>query len=166
MKTKILGLAFAFLTFFTVSSTLVATQTANKVDAQSQNVLCTIFPFLQNSTYFEALCNPTDEAAEGTVSTVRSLIQLGLSLVFVGIIIIAIYVIIRAAIKYIRSEGDDSKVEEASKSIKRVFLGIAALFVGIIGIVIILAFFNSTDALNVQDPTTDEESPINNLLGL
>jgi DNA mismatch repair protein MutS len=40
------------------------------------------------------------------------------------------------------------QLQQASKAIKTVFIGIGALFVGIIGIVIIIAFFNAGSAIN------------------
>lgn len=109
----------------------------------AQNLICTIFPFIQNLGFGAgSLCGVVD--GEPAVTAAVSLVRLALQLIFIGIIIISIYIIIRAAVKYIRSEGDDTKIQEAQKAIKSVFIGIAALFIGIIGIVIILAFFNAS----------------------
>lgn len=127
------------------------------VQAQ-QSPLCTIFPFLQGIQLFGGICNINDQNVEGEVNNVAttagSLVSFGLSLIFVGIIAVAVYVIIKAAIKYIRSEGDEAKIEEAQKAIKTVFMGVGALLVGIVGLVIILVFFQSSGALaGPQDGT-------------
>lgn len=105
------------------------------------NLICNIFPFLENVDSFgiSSFCKGSDSTNDA-VGFIRFL----LSAVFVAIIIISIYVVIKSALKYIQSEGDDKKIGEASKAIKAVFVGIAALFVGVIGIIIVLAFFNST----------------------
>lgn len=122
----------------------------------AQNLICNIFPFLQS---FDGLGLSTI-CGQGTgteaVNAGANFIRFGLQLVFVGIIIVAIYIIIKAAVKYIQSEGDDTKIQEAQKAIKSVFIGIASLFVGIIGIVIVLAFFSATGAVNenISNPGT------------
>lgn len=110
------------------------------------NLLCKTFPFLAGIGIFginDALCGTgdTSDVALETATATISLFQLVTSLIFIAIIIIAVYVIVKAAIKYIRSEGDESKVQEAQKAIKTVFIGIAALFIGILGVVLVLAFF-------------------------
>jgi len=74
-----------------------------------------------------------------------------LSFVFIGIILISVFIILRAGIKYIQSQGDPGKIADAQKSIQSVFVGFAVLFVGIIGLVLILAFFNIT---GLTDTTT------------
>jgi uncharacterized membrane protein len=119
----------------------------NKVYANADatgSVVCQFLPFLRGIDFINKnVCTPTDDTDDSetlqtsTATTIRNLLQVGLSLVFVGIIAIAIYIIIKAAIKYIRSEGDEKKVEEAQKAIKTVFIGVAALIIGIIGIVVI-----------------------------
>jgi uncharacterized membrane protein YjgN (DUF898 family) len=126
----------------------------SKVNAQQQNVLCGIFPFL-NSIGGDFCTNGTDDQTRvsSAVSTTAGLIRFGLQLVFIGIIVVAIYVIIKAAVAYIRSEGNTEKVGEAKKSIQAVFAGIVALFVGIIGIILVLSFFNASGALNVNTNT-------------
>lgn len=127
------------------------------------NLLCELFPFLQSLGFAnDALC--TGEAGEAgeTVSTVESLVRFGLSLVFVGIIAVAIFTIIKAALMYIRSEGNEDQVENAKKAIKSVFIGIGALLVGIIGLVLILAFFNATSA--VQDADQQDKETVRELL--
>lgn len=107
------------------------------------NLLCDIFPFLQDLTFAKGLCGNVEAEGQGAVDAAVSLAGIAVSLIFVGIIAIAIFVIIKAAVKYIQSEGDESKVEEATKAIKNVFIGIGALIIGIIGLVIILALFSS-----------------------
>jgi heme/copper-type cytochrome/quinol oxidase subunit 2 len=140
-----------FLTVAPILSPLVS------VSAQ-QSIICTIFPFIRQTSTFgiNSLCG--DVQGEATGNAIRDIINLVVSFIFVGIIIFSIYVIIKAAIKYIRSEGDQGKVEEAQKAIKSVFLGIAALFIGLIGIVIVIAFFGAGGALQ----TTDINNPLLN----
>lgn len=111
-----------------------------------QSALCKIFPFINSIGIFgvnAALCGTgtTEDTANKVAVTTLSTIQLIVSFIFIAIIAISIFIIIKAAIKYIRSEGDESKVQEAQKAIKTVFIGVAALFVGILGIVLVLAFF-------------------------
>lgn len=134
-----------------VSVNVVVPQTVH-----AQNIICTIFPFLNGVAFASGVCGDTQNQGQAAVSAGAGLVRLGLQLVFVGIIVVAIYIIIRAALKYIRSEGDDSKIQEAQKAIKSVFVGIAALFIGIIGIVIVLAFFNATVQQPGIDPTTGQ----------
>ncbi len=119
--------------------------------APSGNLVCKVFPFLQNIKfdYIQQLCGTGQEITSQTaVQQGVLLVQTLVSLIFVGIIIIAVYVIIKAAIKYIRSEGNDEKIQEAQKAIKSVFIGLVALFVGIIGLVLILVIFNALGAVN------------------
>ncbi len=142
---KFLGLGSIFSFFF------VAAPMLNPVHAQD-NLICTIFPFLGQIGAFgiSDICGGLDP--DRPIDEARSLIQFGLNLVFVGIIILAIYIIVKAAINYIRSEGDDEKIKSANKSIKAVFTGIIALFVGILGIILVLAIFNATGAVNNEVP--------------
>ncbi len=141
---KLLGSLAAVLFF-------VATPLVNTVSAQD-NLICTVFPFLKNIGAFgiSNICGGLTD--EQPINEARNLIQFGLNLVFVGIIILAIYIIVKAAINYIRSEGDDEKIKAANKSIKAVFTGIIALFVGILGIILVLAIFNATGAVNNDLP--------------
>lgn len=91
--------------------------------------------------------NDLGNAGQTATSLVRSWANLGITLLFIGIILIAVYIIVKAAITYIQSQGDEGKIAEAQKAIKSVFIGIALLFVGIIGIILVLAFFNGTGLL-------------------
>lgn len=129
-----------------------------------QNLICTIFPFIEQVNAFgiSSLCTGVD--AQTTSDTIRSTFNLIVSLIFVAIIIFSIYVIIRAAIKYIRSEGDPAKIEEAQKAIKSVFIGIAALFVGLIGVIIIIAFFGAGGALQTNEINDDVNPLLNSIL--
>lgn len=139
MLKKISILIFFLLVFFPLFL-------PQSVSAQSKNLICTIFPFLENIGFgIGGICSgqASGQAAFG-------FIRFLLSAVFVVIIIISIYIIIKSALKYIQSEGDEKKIGEASKAIKAVFIGIAALFIGIIGIIIVLAFFNASDALKTE----------------
>ena len=127
-------------------------------------LICTLFPFINQMGTFgiSALCGKSTD----TAGDIKSILTLVVSLIFIAIIIFAIYVIIKSAIKYIRSEGDEAKIQEATKAIKSVFIGIGALFVGLIGLVIILAFFNAQNALNNDINTTNLNSPLLNNLFL
>ncbi len=134
------------------------------VQAQSRNLICTVFPFINSVGAFgiSSLCG--DVNATSTSDTIKSTFNLIVSLIFVAIIIFSIYVIIRAAIKYIRSEGDPAKIEEAQKAIKSVFIGIAALFVGLIGIIIIIAFFGAGGALTTNQVNNQVNPLLNSIL--
>ncbi|MEP7103843.1 MAG: hypothetical protein ABI721_04000 [Candidatus Dojkabacteria bacterium] len=135
---KIFAISTLVFSLFSLNNILFA------MPVHAQNLICTIFPFIQNLGFGAGtLCG---DQVDGSVAVGAgvSLVRLALQLIFIGIIVVSIYIIIRAAIKYIRSEGDDTKIQEAQKAIKSVFIGIAALFIGIIGIVIILAFFNAS----------------------
>jgi uncharacterized membrane protein YidH (DUF202 family) len=126
------------------------------IPLHAENFICDVFPFLESIDAFgvnTSLCTGTPD--EGALSSAGEMVRFALSLVFVAIIVISIYVIIRAALKYIRSEGDPGKVEEAQKAIKNVFIGIGALFVGVIGIIIILAFFQAGGAIDSEDVPED-----------
>jgi heme/copper-type cytochrome/quinol oxidase subunit 2 len=138
--------SFIFSIFFLVSGYFALG--FGSVSAQEDTTLiCRIFPFLDNVIGGQELCGSADQT-QSTAETVEGYIQLALSLIFIAIVIIAIYIIIKAAIKYIRSEGDEDKIQDAQKAIKSVFVGIAALFVGIIGLVLVLAFFQATGAID------------------
>ena len=123
------------------------------LNANSVSV-CTLFPFLDSIKLFNigpTLCGQSSSAGEEIANATANTIQLVLQLIFVAIIGIAVFVIIKAAIKYIRSEGDETKVKDAQSAIKTVFIGVAALFVGIIGIVLVLAFFQASGAVSIPD---------------
>lgn len=106
-------------------------------------------------TFIAPICNAlginTDNPGQVATTTVRGWINLGITLLFIGIILIAVFIIVQAAIKYIQSQGDEGKIAEAQKAIKSVFIGIALLFVGIIGIVLVLAFFNAGGLITPGD---------------
>lgn len=118
----------------------------NNTTTIGDSVLCTIFPFLRGIAFAGNLCGG-DSGAANAVGLGVTLVQTVLSLVFVWIIAVAVYTIIRAAIKYIRSEGDNTKVEAAQKSIRTVFVGIGALLVGIVGLAIVIALFGASGGL-------------------
>jgi hypothetical protein len=142
------------------------TTPTNEGTSGSTNAICVIFPFLNSITIFdvnEALCGggTTQGTAEQAADATLSIIRLATSFIFIAIIVIAVFIIIKAAIKYIRSEGDESKVQEAQKAIKTVFIGVAALFVGILGIVLVLAFFQ---VASPSDTTGLEQSNLPDFL--
>jgi uncharacterized membrane protein YidH (DUF202 family) len=144
--------ATAMVLFFAVTPFV-----APAASAQSLNLVCRVFPFLENVHAFgvSSICTGVDP--KQPIDSARELIQFGLNLVFVGIIILAIFIIVKAAINYIRSEGDEDKIKSANKSIKAVFTGIIALFVGIIGIILVLAIFQATEAVNEETPDQVED---------
>ncbi len=152
---------------FTVSP-LSPVLTQVEAQAGESNLICTIFPFIENIRLTSPLCGAGGSTAATTASTLASLAQFVLSLIFVGIIIIAIVTIVKAALKYIQSEGDEGKVEEATKAIKNVFIGIGALIVGLIGLVLIVGLLGASDALNTNTDELDlgdGQEVINELLG-
>jgi quinol-cytochrome oxidoreductase complex cytochrome b subunit len=125
------------------------------LENNNNSLICDVFPFLGDLGFLgvsEVLCNPSASSDEDTLDSVEGIIRFLLSLIFIGIIGVAIFYIIKSSIKYIRSEGDEGKVQESQKAIKAVFMGVAALMVGIIGLVVILALFNATTALETEDP--------------
>lgn len=159
--------AIAIVGFFSLSF-------LTPVRVSAQSLVCEVFPFIENIGLFGIgtnLCTPGGNVSNtGTqvATSTANVLQLLLSLVFVGIIIVAVYIIIKAAIKYIRSEGDETKVKEAQKAIKTVFVGVAALFVGILGIVLILAFFQvsgGTEDLSGANTGTFLDTFFQNLFG-
>ena len=114
------------------------------------------------------ICDAFGTPDDGTVTAIEAQnflsnrLNLVISFVFIGIILIAVYIIIRAGVKYIQSQGDEGKIGEAQKAIKSVFIGIGLLFVGIVGIVLVLAFFNATGFLgNARDCTIDVSGQFN-----
>lgn len=156
---SIISLVSLFIVLGSVN-TVHARGSASGSTSTDESVICTIFPFLNDiPAVNDSICNPGQEGGEKAVSDVVAFARLGLSLIFIGIILIAVYVIIKAAVKYIRSEGNEDKIQEAQKAIKQVFVGIGALFVGLIGLVIIIVFFNATGALNDTE-TVDTDNPI------
>ncbi len=129
-------------------STFMVSGVVYPLKVHADNLICTVFPFIKSIGSFgiNGLCGGLSQTE--TASQISNYVKLGLNLIFIGIIIISIYIIIKAALKYIRSEGDETKIQESQKAIKSVFIGIAALFVGVIGIIIVLAFFNATNVVN------------------
>lgn len=138
-------LAFAFL-IMTALPTFMQTAPVEKVGAQ--NLVCQIFPFIADIDLTAGLCG---ENTEESLTTIGSWLRFILSLVFIGIILVAVVSIVKAAIAYIRSEGDEGKVQEASKAIKAVFVGIGALIVGLVGLAIVLTVIGAEDALQQED---------------
>lgn len=150
--------------FTTVAVVLPLTQApvVSQVETADAITVCDIFPFLEDLGLSNSLCGTesVEGQAEDNLTTAAALIRFGLSLIFIGIIAIAVFTIIKAAIQYIRSEGEEEKIQSSQKSIKAVFIGIGALLVGIIGLVIVLAFFDAGTAV-----TTDEGTGVDPLDG-
>ena len=94
-------------------------------------------------------------APNNSEATGLSFFRFGVGLIFSIFIAIGIFVIIKSSLEIIRSEGDNEKIENASKSIRGVFIGIAILLMGIIGIVILISFFSDASFLQKPVPTPD-----------
>lgn len=154
-KTFAIGALATFM--FAVASFLPINQVT--VNAQD-NLICKLFPFIGDIDITSGLCGGD---AGQTASSIGEWLKFGLSLIFIGIIIIAVVSIIKAAIEYIRSEGDEGKVQEASKSIKSVFIGIGALIVGLVGLAIVLTVIGADESLNTPD-TPDNAGIVDNFL--
>jgi len=140
-----------FLNLFLLSnhSFLVSKVYAQK--NEPQNLICDLFPFLRSLQFgVSSFCEKKD--GQEAVRQSAELIRFILSLIFVAIVIIAIYVIIKAALTYIQSEGNEEKVKQAKKAIQNVFIGIGALFVGLIGLIVVLAFFGASGAVQTEVP--------------
>lgn len=156
MTRSIMALAILTVPLF------IAAPIASVQPVGAQNLICQIFPFLQGIRFTGGLCGTgTGGDASDAVTTIKDLVTFGVSLIFVGIIAIAIFVIIKAALKYIQSEGDETKVEEATKAIKNVFIGIGALIIGIIGLVIILAVAQGSSTVNPLQPA---DNPLDEII--
>src|SRR5690606_23722251 len=82
--------------------------------------------------------------------TAAGVVQLVVSLIFVGIIAYGIFLVIKASLTIIRSEGNPDKIQGGSNMIKAVFIGIGIIFVGIVGLVLVLAFFDATGIVTVN----------------
>lgn len=123
-------------TYIFLSVLIIPLTFSTAVYAQTDSTsLCGLFPCDQYSSDSKNI-------------DVGSLIKFGLSAIFVVIIIIGIFSVIRAALKIIQSEGDPKKLEEGTNILKGVWIGLAVIFAGILGIIIVLLFFNAQEALN------------------
>lgn len=133
----------------------------SRIYAQTESVVCEIFPFLKGIKLFGGICNINQNLVEtglsGLLQTVINLFRYASSLIFVFIIAIAVVIIIKSALKYIVSEGDNTKIQEANRAIKSVFMGIAALIIGIVGIILLLVLFRSSGALSPDLPDIFEQ---------
>ncbi len=118
-----------------------------------------------NTVFAQGICDfvPCQGVcADGSCNALGSttdIFRWGATLIFVGIIIYGVFLIIRAALKIIRSEGDASKVQEGSQSIRGVFIGLIVIFIGIIGVVIITVLFNAEGIFSLSQP---EDIPLIN----
>ncbi len=64
-------------------------------------------------------------------------------ILFAFVVIIAVWYTILASIKYIRSQGEAGEIENSQKAVQAVLVGIAILFIGLMGIAVVLLFFES-----------------------
>lgn len=147
---KILLISILLLSFFTILTKLEA----NIVSAGNQDLeFCDFLPCADSQN--------NNDLDQDVNSAVDNLFMVSTTLVFTGIILLGIYYIVRGAASIIRAEGDTSKVEEGYKKIKGVYAGVAIIIVGIIGIVIVVVFFNngSIFSLDLTDPTNSFDLP-------
>ncbi len=108
----------------------------------------------------QAISGSSTSLDPGKATTfIKDRLNIILAVVFIAIILISVFIILRAGIKYIQSQGDPGKIAEAQKAITSVFVGIAILFVGIIGLVLVLAFFNLT-GLTSSNCTLDAQGKV------
>lgn len=145
MKTKILSIVLALSIFsLPILSTPVY---AGSNDSSSLSIgLCTFIPFICNAI-------SGDDGSVDAQSAQKFLtdrLQLVVSLIFIGIMLISVFIIVRAGLKYIQSQGDPDKIKDATKAIQSVFVGIGVLVVGIVGLLLVLAFFNITGVSEAQ----------------
>ena len=127
-----------FRTALVTVGALAAAMVGLPVPAHAQTSTSLVPDFIQR--IFDGLDNPADY--------VTSRIRLGIIIALGVVILIAVVYSILAAIKYITSQGEEGKVADAKKAITAILSGIAALFIAIIGIVLVLVFFN------IQQPPT------------
>jgi len=159
-KKIFIGLIMATLLVFPLALISFSPNVVNAQPAQATpakgSLLCGIFPFLNNVGAFgikQAACG--GGSAGNVAGRTGSFISFALNLIFIGLIILAVFIIIRSAIKYIQSEGNEGKIQEAQKAIKSVFVGIGVLIIGIVGIFIVIAFFNASGTLTTDTNQTD-----------
>ena len=100
-------------------------------------------------------CGPAVDSPFWDFSSIGGLIRAGVASVFAIIIIFGIIMVIRAVLKIVRSEGDETKIQEGYSMVRGVYIGIAIIFLGLIGMVIVLAFFNAGSIVG----TTPEVPP-------
>ncbi len=111
-------------------------------------------------TFIGPICNAlginsAENATGQVIGFTQTRLQQIVSLLFIGIIIISVFIIVQAGVKYIQSQGEEGKIAEAQKAIRSVFIGIAVLFVGIIGLILVLAFFNASGLVANQEDIND-----------
>lgn len=129
---KIIAIVFLVVMLTLSSSTL------SDISAQE---ICGLLPC---NTYENSAFNISGDLNGQAASFIR----LGVSLIFILIVLYGVFVIVQAALKIIRSEGDAGRYEEGQKMIKGVMIGIGIIFVGIIGLVVVIAFFNAGNIVN------------------
>lgn len=80
---------------------------------------------------------------------------------FTGIILVGIYYILRGSVQIIWAQGDASAVEKGFSKIKGVYVGIIILFVGLIGLVVLIVFFDggSIFTTSISDPNSNFNLP-------
>jgi amino acid permease len=138
-------LVLAVILFASAFAMPVYAQSNNGLDTSKGIGVCT---FIKPICDAIGISNTGSNAGEIAQNFVRDRLSLIVSLVFIAIILISVFIIIRAAITYIQSQGEEGKIQKAQKAIKSVFIGIGVLFVGIIGLILVLVFFNGLGFLN------------------
>lgn len=87
---------------------------------------------------------------------IGAIVPLFTSLIFIGILIFGIFYVIKGSLKIIQSEGNEDKIKEGVNIFKGVFIGILMIFIGILGLILVLGFFQAGEITNV-----DVNIPIN-----
>lgn len=150
MKKFFLNISLIITSWFGFSFASVS-----QVVAQTTSPICEIFPFLKGIRLFGGVCVINEDNIGLGLSEftrgVLAILRFAASMIFVVIVAIAVFVIIKSSIKIILSNGDPQKVKDAQDGIKSVFWGITWLILGIVGLVILLTFFQSTGALQIQN---------------
>jgi hypothetical protein len=146
---------FFNISLIITSSLALIFSSISQVAAQTASPICEVFPFLKGIQLFGGMCTINeDRVGLGLSEVVRgvlAILRFAASMIFVVIVAIAVFVIIKSSIKIILSNGDSQKVKDAQDGIKSVFWGITWLILGIVGLVILLTFFQSTGALQIQN---------------
>ncbi len=148
--TKILTTALVlFATLMVPISGVNAQDNTGTIDFSDVNV-CTFIKPICDALGIQDVTDP--ETPGIVLGFTQQRVSQVVSLVFIGIILISVFIIVQSGVKYIQSQGEEGKIQEAQKAIRSVFIGIAVLFVGIIGLILLLAFFNASGLVASEVP--------------
>ncbi len=90
------------------------------------------------------VCQIFNSTAKDPAGFVTNRVRFGLVVALGVVVLVAVIFSIIAAIKYISSQGDESKVESAKKSVANILIGLAVLFIAFVGIILIFTIFGVT----------------------